>query len=124
MTVLTEGQHNLEFFVSEAANTRSREVLTILESTAVYKSGSVLQDKIVSESPTGEYELYDGTGPAAAILYHDVDATAGDTVGVAFVRDIEYKEGKLVFADDATTQHKTDAIADLKALGMIARSSD
>ena len=119
MTVLTEGQHNLEFFVSEATGDRSREVLLLAESTAIYASGTVLQ----YNGTNSNYELFDGTGPAAGIVYHDVDATADDTLGVAFVRDMEFKEGKLVFADDATPTHISEAIADLKALGMIARTT-
>ena len=123
MTVLTEGQHNLEFFVSEATGDRSREVLTLLESTDVYMSGTVLQPQIVETVATGKYEIFDGTGPAAAIVYHDVDATEDDAPGVCFVRDMEFKEDKLVFEDDATAQDVIDAIADFKALGMIARTT-
>lgn len=120
MTVLTEGQHNLEYFVSEANGDRSREVLTLAQSANVYKSGTVLQ----YNDTNSNYELYDATGTAAAIVYHDTDATAGAVEAVCFVRDMEFKKGRLVFEDGETAQNITDAYADLKPLGIIARESD
>lgn len=120
MTVLTEGVHNLEFFVSEANETRSRAVLLLATAGGVYLSGTVLQYNATNV----DYEKFDGTGPAAAIVYHETDATDADTNAVCFVRDIEYKLSKLVVASGTTEGEIAEAVVDLAALGMIARTSD
>lgn len=117
MTTLTEGQHNCEYLVSEANETRSRDTGTLTTDAAVYKSGTVL--KVVSD----KYVRFDGTGTAVAILYHDVDATAADADCVVHVRDIEYKLPKLVFESGATQGHIDAAVASFATAGMISRAA-
>lgn len=118
MTILTEGQHPGEFFVSEANNSRSRETATVKIDAAVYMSGTVL--KVTS----GVYERFDGTGTAVAILYDDVDAIAAVQPAVVYARDMEYKLSKLVFNSDATQTHIDAAVASLAAVGIIARDAN
>lgn len=120
MTILTEGDHNLEFFVSEANETRSRDMLLLATAGGVYASGTVVQ----WNATNSDYEKADGVGTAGGIVYHEVDATAGDTMAVCFVRDMEYKLSKIVLADGAVQGDIDSAVVDLAALGIIARESD
>jgi hypothetical protein len=62
-----------------------------------------------------------GTEVAAAVLFDDVDATDADTSCVVHVRDCEVKAGVLVWPADIEAGEKTAALAQLAALGIIAR---
>lgn len=121
MTVKTEGYHAGHFMVSDANGRRSREEITIAEGQ-VLKAGAVL----ALNTDTGKYEAYsnDGTSvtaAAAAILWDNVDATDGDVQATAIVRDAEVNLAELQFGDGEDTGDREAAIADLKALGIIAR---
>ena len=118
MTILTEGQHNGEYFVSEANESRSRDAITLAVDAAMYMSGTVLK------ATAGVYERFDGTGTAVAILYHDTDATEAVADAVAHTRDMEYKLPKLVFNSDATQTHIDAAVASLATVGIIARDAN
>lgn len=121
MTTLTEGQHAGEFIVSEANKTRSRDPITVAAGQNL-KAGAVL-GKITA---SGEYAAYnpagvDGTETAAGVLYDAVDASAAAAPGVAIVRDAEVNKGELVFADGTAQADIDAAIAELAAVGIIAR---
>lgn len=121
MTIKTEGPHRGGFLVSEAEGTRSREEITVLSGENLV-AGAVLGQitvggKFVAHDPLGS----DGSEDAAGILYGPVDATDGDTKGVAIVRDAEVNEGEIVFEDDVDTDGRDAAIADLLALGIVMR---
>jgi hypothetical protein len=62
-----------------------------------------------------------GSEIAVAVLWDDVDATDGAMPGVVHVRDCEVASSKLTFQSDIDAGEKTTALAQLAALGIIAR---
>lgn len=117
MTILTETIHQGEFLISEASGMRSREAGTVtVVGTAAYLSGTVM-GKVTA---TGKWVKYDEAGTddgrrvAAGVLWNELPGVAGDTKATIFVRDCEVIAAKLTGAD-------TNGLADLKALGIIAR---
>lgn len=119
MTSFTETGHAGGFILSEASGQRSREKVTIL-SGEVLSAGAVL-GKITA---SGKYVQYDDDGTddgrrtAAAVLYADVDASAGDTAATAVVRDAEVNGEELGWKSDDEVAAGT---ADLLAVGIIVR---
>ena len=102
-----------EFLVSEANGTRSREAITV--TGGPYLPGQVL-GKITA---SGKYTAYtggasNGTETAAGVLYAAADGSVADVSAVAIVRDAEVSEA-LLTGEDA------DGLADLAAVGVIAR---
>ncbi len=121
MTILTEGPRNAGYLVSEANGTRSREVVT-LEAGHIYLPGAVLgkvtaTDKYGPLNPAGN----DGSEKAAAVLYAGVDATDADKPGVVTARDSEVQASELIYPAGITPEQTTTALADLAALGIVAR---
>ncbi len=130
MTTLTEGTTAGEFIVGEATVgatgvSRSRDKITVLSGQNLV-AGAVIAVVTVSgkfvERANAADVASDGSETAVGILFEAVDATGGDADGVAIVRDAEfntpkvvYKTGYVVDTDD------TDAIAELAAVGIIAR---
>lgn len=120
MPELTEGMHAGEFIVSEANGSRSREVVTI--DTGALVAGEVL-GKITA---SGKYVAFnqdgaDGSEAAAGILYDNTDATDADQSAVAIMRDAEVGAADLTWPADIEAAEKTAALAELAALGIIAR---
>lgn len=74
--------------------------------------------KYVAHDPTGA----DGRQTAAAILFDGRDATSADKKAVGHVRGpMKVNTSELVWGSGVTTnQHKLDALAELKALGIQA----
>jgi hypothetical protein len=121
MTVLTEGKYAADFVVSEASGTRSRDAVTIAQSTAL-EPGTVL-GKVTA---TAKYVALDpaantGAETAAGLLRSGVDATAADVSAVAILRDAEVNGAELVWPDAITPEQKAAATAELAALGIIVR---
>jgi len=119
--VFNEARHAGEFLVSEAEGTRSRDTITIASSVAL-EAGTVL-GKITA---SGKYKLHDaaasdGTENAAGVLLSAVDASGGDAIGVAILRDAEVDTNALTFKSGISGANKTAALDALKALGVIAR---
>ena len=121
MAVKTEGKHDGEFLISEAAGDRSRKNVTIV-------SGQNLGAGTVVGKVTdgGKYSAYDddnsdGTETAAGILLCAVDATDGDKAGVVIDRDAEVKDDLLVFASTNDSTDITNGKADLESLGIRIR---
>lgn len=117
MAVLTQGVQVGEFLLSEASGERSRDQVTVTVADSVaLPSGSVL-GKITA---TGKYVKYDEAGTddgrrvAAGVLLNPLPGVDGDYKATVFVRDCEVSTEMLTF-DDA------NGLADLKALGVIAR---
>lgn len=73
--------------------------------------------KVVEHDPAAA----DGSEVAAGILLAAVDATGADAAGVTIERDAEVNLSELVFKAGMTQDEKDAAVADLKALGVIAR---
>lgn len=123
MTLLTEGQHRAEFFVSESNGHRSREegVLALLPVNDL-QAGAVLGQVTAS----GEYAelnpaLTDGTENAAAILWDNTDATVASQRITVLVRDCEVNLSELQFNATLIQAEIDTAVAQLSTLGIIAR---
>lgn len=112
---LTETRRTGDFILSEASGTRSREEVTI-SSTA----GAMIPGTVVSKlTADGKYVAYDDVGTdgsevAAGVLYAAVADSASDQKGVILARDCEVTGIRL-------TGSNANAVADLKALGIIVR---
>ncbi len=111
---LTEARRTGDFILSEANGTRSREEVTIAAA-----AGAMIPGTVVSMLASGKYVEYDdvgtdGTEVAAGILYAAVADSASDQKAVIIVRDAEVNASRL-------TGSNANAVADLRALGIIAR---
>ncbi len=73
--------------------------------------------KVVEHDPAGT----NGSEVAAGVLLEAVDASAADKAGVIVVRDAEVNKAELVFKTGMSQGDQDTAIADLKALGILAR---
>ena len=118
-----QGVNNYEGLVSEANGNRSREVITLTGGD--FPSGTVLGQVTIG----GKYtELApgatDGSEAAAAVLATNVNAATEDKSAVAFVRDCEWSESLLGFNATLSGAEETEAKAELKALGIIARTDE
>lgn len=110
-----EARRTGDFILSEASGTRSRESVTIAAAAAALTVGTVV-GKITA---SGKYVAYDngasdGSEVAAGVLYAAVADSAADQSGVIIARDAEVNASRLTGSD-------TPGLADLKALGIIAR---
>jgi len=123
MPVFTEGRHDGEFIISEAAGKRSRENITIVSGAGVIAPGTVL-GKITA---SGKYQASavgaaDGSETAAAVAISGCDATSGDVEIAAIVRDAEVNGNILTYhADRDLDAEKTAANDDLAGAGVIVR---
>jgi hypothetical protein len=127
MTVYTEGRHTAEYIVSEANGTRSRETVTLLAGNDL-PAGAVLA-QLTTGANAGKYTVLnpdsiadpaDGTLVAKAILFAAVNAVA-DHAAVITARDTEVKAAALGWPAGITTPEKATALAELAAIGIVAR---
>jgi hypothetical protein len=111
---LTEGTRAGEFLLSEGNGSISRETITLISGQDL-AAGTVL-GKITASGKYTEYSdgAADGSETAAAILYDNVDASAGDKDAVVIARYAEVSTAMLTASDAA-------GIIDLATLGIIAR---
>jgi hypothetical protein len=115
MPVLTEGKHNLEFVIYEEEADYSREVVTIAAAAPAMVPGTLV-GKITA---SGKYTVYndaatDGTQVAAGIVAYAVPDLAADRKAVIISRLAVVRTTDLTGAD-------ANGLADLKAIGIIAR---
>lgn len=122
MATYTESQRPLEFLLSEAPGTLSRESVTIVSGAGEVVAGTVL-GKITA---SGKYKPYDddngdGSDTAAAIALMTVDATSADAACAVVFRLAEVKTDALVWAGTNDAGDKTAGLADLAAKYIVAR---
>ena len=103
-----------EFLLSEGNGSISRETITLISGQDL-AAGTVL-GKITA---SGKYTAYadgasDGSEAAAAILYDNVDASAGDKDAVVIARFAEV-------SSDILTGSDANGVADLTVLNIIVR---
>lgn len=123
MPTLTQGIEAGEYLMSEANGTRSREnAVVTVSGAALLRSGRVMA-RLTAD---GKYVPYDNVGTdgsevaAGVLLTPLLDGVNGDFKAVIHVRDCEVVSDRLDWgAVDGTGQ--TAGLADLKALGIIAR---
>lgn len=121
MTTLTETKHPGEFIASEANDTISRDTVTLVSGQNCV-AGTVL-GKITTG---GKYTILapgasDGSQAAAAVLFDNVDATAGDTLAVVIARTAELNAGEVTWPAGITGPQKLTATGQLAALGVTLR---
>jgi len=117
-----EGVYAGEFLISEGEGSISRDAIVVASGKGILEAGAVL-GKITA---SGKYAAYnnaaaDGTQTAVGVLYAKVDATSADASAVAITRLAEVKNDLLVYLSGQDAASKTDAIADLKLVNIIAR---
>ena len=121
MSVKTEGNHDGEFILSEAAGHHSRKNVTIVSGQ------NLVAGQVVGKvTATSKYKAYDddngdGSEAAAGILVCAVDASEGDMPGVIIDRDADVKDDLLVFADTNDAGDIAAGKVDLEALGIRVR---
>lgn len=123
MATLTQGlRPTAHYLVSEAEGYRSRDVAVIASGAGKLDAGAVLgrvtaSKKLVPLAPGAS----DGSQNAAAILYEACDATSADVRRTITARDAEVQAAVLVWAGGVNDSQKTAALAQLAALGIVAR---
>src|SRR5437879_4412064 len=95
------------FIASEASDHCSRDEIVILGGSGILPAGMVL-GKVLA---TGKYVPSPNTGAdgselAMAVLYGEVDASAGDAIGAAVTRDAEVRARDLTYHDSVDTDAK------------------
>ena len=121
MATLTEGTHAGEFIVSEGNGHISRKAITVLSGEDLV-AGAVL-GIVTASGKYAEHDPGDATGleDAVAILFEAVDATAGDTDGVAISRMAEVNGDEIVWITGIIAGDKTDGITSLETVDIIVR---
>jgi hypothetical protein len=99
----------LTFTIADATDFVSGDAFTVTVAAGSGKYVAFNQDAV------------DGSEIAAAILYDNVDATAGDVKGVVYVRDCEVNGGEITWPADIEDAEKAVAVAQLATLGIIVR---
>jgi hypothetical protein len=113
-----------QFLKYEAPHGYSREDVTVASGQSLVPGQVVgritASGKIAAFNPSAA----DGTQNAAGIAFGAVDATGGDKPGVIVARHaIVVDRDNLVWAGSPTNAQKDAAIAQLKALGILARKT-
>lgn len=123
MATLLEGKHPAEFIVSEANGTQSRD-MAVLASGQNLVAGTVL-GKITAGGNMTAWNpgAADGSQNAAAILYDNVNATAGNTNCVILARMCEVNDKEITWFATATAPQKAAARTALAALTILVRQS-
>lgn len=121
MATLNEGRHTGEFIGQQAMGDAYHNKPVTLLSGQDLSAGTVLGKVTAS----GKYKILDpasanGDQNAAAILYDNEDATAGDLTVVVVIRGpmtVNYND--LVWPAGITANQKAAAIVQLEALGIV-----
>jgi hypothetical protein len=113
--ILTSVPRVEEFVLAEANGFMSREEVTVTQTGAAVKSGTVMS--ILTAS--GKWAPYTGSGTtgtqtATGLLYTALPAATGDVKAVVFARDCEVTRAAL-------TGLTTNAVADLATRGVLVR---
>jgi hypothetical protein len=120
MPVLTEPNTLGDGIKWEESNDYSREKVTVLSGQNLALLQVVAKitatGKVVIHNPAG----VDGSSVAAGVLIAAVDASLADKPGVIIVRDAMIAPANLVWPAAISAEDKALALADLKALGIVA----
>lgn len=119
---VAEKNYPLEFLLSEANGTRSREVVTVASGQNL-KAGHIV-GKVTTGGKYKECNQDANTGEevAAGVLCYDTGgALAADTKMVIIARDAEVKGDYLTYKSDADAGEKATMRAELAALGILTR---
>jgi hypothetical protein len=123
MPTLTEGNTPGDFMLFEENSHYSRDEVTIA-SGADLEPGTVLgQITADGKYVICDHTAIDGSEVAKAILYKPALAASADvTNAVVVVRHAQVRRGGLIFDAAFTTEvHRDTAVAELKAVGILAK---
>ncbi|MDR5813323.1 head decoration protein [Caballeronia sp. LZ033] len=119
-TPLTESWHDFGFMVSQARGHRSVDQ-GVASGAVLIPAGSVVAKtaagKFVPLAPAAS----DGTQNAIGIIGMTTDTTLADKKAPFVVRDAEVNASELIWPASITGPQTTAALAQLAALGIIAR---
>lgn len=117
----TEQPHAAEFLGPEANGERGREEATLISGQDL-KAGAVLGKITVGGKYTEhDKDASDGSEVAVAVLFDAMDASGGDETVVIVARDSIVTAASLQWPAGYVQGDKDAAIAELKAVGIIAR---
>jgi hypothetical protein len=124
MATYTEGKYPGDWLKWEQDNGYSRLEVTVVSGQNLV-SGAVV-GKITTGGKYAEYDNGASTGveAAAGILVEAVDASAADKAGVIIVRDAIINPVNITWKSDADATAKSAGLADLLALGIVARTGN
>jgi hypothetical protein len=121
MTTYTEPGRALDFLISEAPGTLSRDTVTLAAGT-----GTVLAGTVLGALVSGKYAAFDeddssdGPSTASAILCYDTDITA-DATATVISRLAEVDGNLLVWASANDAGDKTAGITELASQFIVVR---
>lgn len=126
MTTYNEPLRPFEFLVSEANGHRSREIATLTAAQGDLQPGTVM----ARVTATGNLVPYDddanvgvpGTGIAVGILCYGAPNNAATQAVTIIARDAEIDTNMLQWEASNDQTEKNAALAELLALGIVARS--
>lgn len=121
MATKTMGARDADFLLSEAAGSRSREAVTILSGEDLAAGSVVGKVTASSKYVLSDADAVDGSEAAAGVLLNAVDASGGDALGTLIMRDAEIDTDKLTWHANNDAGEITTALAELLALGVVAR---
>lgn len=115
-TQTLSGKAALSFLLSESNGQRSRENGTVASGQGKLKAGQVLKGASTA------FQAYTDGATATGVLGYPVDATDAAQPCMFIARDAEVNVKQLVYPEESTSgNEKSDMIASLKLLGIIAR---
>lgn len=121
MAIQLENPHGGEFILREVDAEISRDEITLASGQSLL-AGAVLG----AIAASGKYKEFDpaavdGSQTAAAILFAETDASAGDKKTVAVARLAAIKSASLLWKTGVTDNQKAAALASLATKFLIAR---
>lgn len=127
MSTLSEPRHNAAFLISQANGYRSVDAVTVtVPASTTLRAGRVMGQN-TSSGKFVEYDngSSDGREEAAGVLLNElVNDTVGavDVTASMVVRDAEVRTSDLSWKSDQEANDQTAGLADLLAIGIVARS--
>lgn len=123
MSTLTQGPTQSDVIKWEQEHSYSRQTVTIASGQNL-----ALGAVVGMITASGKYAVLDpagidGTEAAAGVAIEAYDASTADTAGVIIARDAIVDPSALAWPAGATAPQKAAALAELDALGIIARDA-
>lgn len=96
---------------------------TLADGATDFVAGDTIKITVAAGTKYGAFgqDATDGTEVAVGVLFDAVDASSADKPAVIHARDCEVAASKLTWPNDIEAGEKTTALAQLAALGIIAR---
>jgi len=124
--VVTPSGVRLDDAAAGAAYESSQINFTITAGATAFVAGDVFTIAVAAGSgkvKAIDFDATDGSQIAYGIAYDDYDATSGDMDGVAIAREAVVIGDKLVWPDDAASDQKVAALAELAAKNIMSEEA-